>query len=299
MDYQQFKDKLQTELPVNRKEVFYTATVLPALLIHNGLANFFMFLAEIKGLPKTICEENTKDQFFLYTEYNLKEAGVPRSGDMNSDALTGTRPDLLIYIFAPEKAVVVIEGKMFQNLSQTYFANQMKTQQQDIIEPLKERLALDDSQIFHVALVPEKLRFSNTADYQVINWEFFIDNKVLDVEDNYFYNSLRFAIENYDDLVSEHSAEASTVEFEVSGQKVYSDGTSDTPSLWIGREGGRRTIEKDVEKGTWTGRVYCANTLNPEKGRKGNWLSSREFAEIVDERRGVAKSKAIRRITDY
>ncbi len=54
MQYQEFSRKLKSELPLNRKERFYTATVLPALLFHNGLSNLFRFLREIKGFPSDI-----------------------------------------------------------------------------------------------------------------------------------------------------------------------------------------------------------------------------------------------------
>jgi len=46
MDYAKFKDVLNRELPLNRKERFYTATVLPSLLFHKGLSNFFLFLGQ-------------------------------------------------------------------------------------------------------------------------------------------------------------------------------------------------------------------------------------------------------------
>ena len=52
MDYGYFCKILKgelSELPLNRKERFYTGTVLPALLFHNGLNNFYTFLQTIKG----------------------------------------------------------------------------------------------------------------------------------------------------------------------------------------------------------------------------------------------------------
>lgn len=44
MHYEKLEEVLAIELPINRKEKFYTATILPALLFHNGLSNLFTFL---------------------------------------------------------------------------------------------------------------------------------------------------------------------------------------------------------------------------------------------------------------
>ncbi len=70
---------METELPINRKERFYTGTVLPSLLFHNGRSNFFRFLKEIKGFPSDVNEKNTQDNFLFYTEYNLKESAGRKS----------------------------------------------------------------------------------------------------------------------------------------------------------------------------------------------------------------------------
>ena len=51
MKDEKLKQKLQTGLPINRKERFYTGTVLPSILFHNGLSNLFRFLREIEGSP--------------------------------------------------------------------------------------------------------------------------------------------------------------------------------------------------------------------------------------------------------
>lgn len=56
MDYSAFCQIMKRELPLNRKERFYTGTVLPALLFHNGLANFYSFLRMIIGLPRSLSE---------------------------------------------------------------------------------------------------------------------------------------------------------------------------------------------------------------------------------------------------
>lgn len=79
MHYNKLKEVLAVELPINRKEKFYTATILPSLLFHNGLSNLFTFLKQIQGFPKDINEHNTNDQFLFYTEYNLQQSAGGKS----------------------------------------------------------------------------------------------------------------------------------------------------------------------------------------------------------------------------
>jgi hypothetical protein len=286
MEYDQFKQwmTLEKELPINRKERFYTATVLPSILFHNGLSNFFRFLKEIKGFPIDINQKNTEDNFLFYTEYNLKESAGKKSVGAEIYTATGDTPDAVIKILKPYKALVVIEGKMYANPTLNDFRKQMKDQKHAVIDAVKNEYGLDNTQVFHIALTPKQLRFETTDDYQVMNWEFFIDNEEIDVQRNYFYNFLRFALKCYDELVSDQSGMASTVEDEKRGikiYKIYKEGINQQ-ELWVGRKGGKLTIEEDVMKGTWRDKLYSTNTQKPQDGQKGNWISIHEFAEIVD-----------------
>ena len=285
MQYDQFKQWMtrEKELPINRQERFYTATVLPSILFHNGLSNFFRFLREIKGFPKDINQENTEDNFLFYTEYNLKESAGKKSVGAEIYTATGDTPDAVIKILEPQQVLVVIEGKMFANPTPNDFRKQMIAQRHAVIDVLKDQYGLDNARVFHIALTPEQLRFKTfEGEYQVINWEFFVDSEGIDLQGNYFSNFLRFALERYDELVSDQSGMASTVEDEKPGFDIYKDGTSQK-KLWVGRKGGKSTIEQDVKKGTWRDKLYCTNTLKPRDGQEGNWISSHEFAEIVDQ----------------
>jgi hypothetical protein len=94
MDYAMFKDvlMLNRELPLNRKERFYTATVLPSLLFAKGLSNFYLFLKQIKTFPPSINEKSTGDNFLFYTKYNLKQLGGKKSVGAEISTSTGIRP---------------------------------------------------------------------------------------------------------------------------------------------------------------------------------------------------------------
>jgi hypothetical protein len=279
MDYNRLEQIFKSELPINRKERFYTGTVLPALLFHCGLSNFYSFLREIPGFPSEVEEKKTQDEFLLYTEYNLKESAVNNS--VGTEIYTDTRdtPDLIIEILKPVKMFIVIEAKMFASPSQSDFEGQMKAQKKAVIDVLKKKYS--ESKIFHVALVPKGLGLKSTSDFDVLNWEYFIDKQDLNVRDNYFYPYLKFALMNYEMLRSKKWATASTILEKITGNRIYKDSKAGKV-FWVGRSGGIKAVEEDVKKGVWKRKLYGTNTVKPKDGRAGNWLTSTTFVQIID-----------------
>lgn len=285
MEYQHFKQVLKTELPLNRKEKFYTATIFPSLLFHNGLHNFFHFLSQIKYFPSDINELATGDNFLFYTEYNLKQSAGERCVGKQFDIEANDTPDVVIEILKPSRALIVVEGKMFQNLSQAEFHDQMNRQREVIIEPLKKEYALDPERIFHIALVPAALSFSNTQDYQVLCWEGFVNDQGFRVQDNYFFNYLKIALENYGDLVQKCSTwgKASTVERMCKGYEIIKMVESGA-KLWVGRKGGERKIQTDIDKNIWQNHNYSINQISSYPPSV-NWIAGGRFKEMVIDQR--------------
>ena len=277
MDYERLRDTLKYALPMNRKERFYTGTILPSLLFHNGFSNLYRFLEAIPGFPKEVNEKTTGDRFLFYTEYNLKESAGKRNVGVEILAETNETPDVVMHILHPAELFVVIEAKMFQRLTQDVFNTQMRAQKEAVINRLEEQY--HPERVFHVALLPSKLGFGDTDDYTVVNWEFFVDNGALDVQGNYFYPYLKFALNNYCCLVSVRS-----VIHRIPGSAIYNDGNPDK-NLWVGRSGGREVIEEDVRAGRWKRTLYTISSGEgpPTGGRKGNWLRSGEFAKLVEQ----------------
>lgn len=291
MDYDDFCKILKgelSELPINRKERFYTGTILPALLFHNGLNNFYTFLQKIDGFPPEIDEAETKDNFLFYTEYNLKQsAGKKKNVGRIIPTETNETPDAIIEILKPKKVFIVIESKMFHNVSQTSLSSQISKQRKAVIDPLKQSFKLKDDQVFHVALVPRMSQCKDGKYFQVINWEFFIDNGKLNFDDSgkinlqekYFYNYLKFALDNYESLVATGPPQPPYPK--IRGQQIYEDGKNNG-NLWVGRQGGRKSIKEDVKDNEWRTRKYYVNPdKSPPRGRKENWITSKEFTELV------------------
>ena len=282
MDYHRLCELLKTELPLNRKERFYTATVLPALLFHDGLRNFYTFLKMIKNFPETINEHASGTDFLFFTEYNLKEASGERNIGRKISTPTNETPDIVIEVLKPTKVFVIIEAKMFAAAKQTDLVEQVIRQKLAIVEPLKQSFKLEQATFYHVAIVPRALKISETEHFQVLNWEGFIEDKRFTFQDCIFYNYLRCALENYDKLVQEEMwTYPSHVTFYLTGEEVYLNGKGDK-TVWVGRKQGRQTFIKDVVNNSWRKRKYCACSFKPEKGIPGQWINSEEFTSIVD-----------------
>jgi len=158
---------------------------------------------------------------------------------------------------------------------------QMKAQSAALIDKLKKQYAMDDDHLFHIALIPEGLKLDVSPDYQIITWELFKEEHGFNVQDNYFYNYLTFALEHYKRLVGDKFGQSETVKGYETGQTIYQE-WKEQKGLWVGRRGGRPQIIKDIKEGKWKYREYCWNTENPQKGQKDNWINSEEFVKLVE-----------------
>ena len=198
---------------------------------------------------------------------------------------TNETPDAIIEILKP-KVFLIIEAKMFHNISQTGLSSQISKQRKAVIEPLKKAFNLKENQVFHIALVPREY-------YQVINWEVFIDNGKFDLKNNCFCNYLKFALDNYKELVAKKSGQAETVEGYMTGAKVYQKGSTGE-SFWVGRGkkdgkviGGKDGIIEEIKSNRWYIEKYPVNFTFLDPPTR-NWISSKEFIELVDRYREEA-----------
>jgi hypothetical protein len=256
MDYFTFCDIMKHELPLNRKERFYTGTVLPALLFHHGLSNFFRFLKSITGFPAEINEATTGENFLFYTEYNLRESAGGRSVGAVIPTSTNETPDLIIEIIKPRRVFVIVEAKMFSNIQSHELTEQIRRQKEIVSDVLREKYSLSSEDFYHVALLPKGSDIEENREYKVVYWEFFLSNEVMRLTDNMFYNYLRYALDNYDQLKSKARAIATTVEFYMKGAQLY-ELDKDDKDFWVGRKKGEFQIIEDIKTGKWRTHSYC------------------------------------------
>lgn len=280
MEYSEFAQACRQFLPINRKERFYTGTVLPSLLFHCGQGNLYKFFQLIRDFPETINEQATGDSFLFYTEYNLKQSAGQRNVGLKMDVAFNDTPDVLILVLKPVPALIAIEAKVFADVSQGCMDEQMVRQAEIVLAPIAKACGVTAQHVFHIALVPQKLKLVSTASWQVLNWEVFLDTSHFNLAGNHFYNYLRFALEHYDHLVSLASWNPQTASGEWSGEQIR-QAVQAGECVWVGRKGGEEAIRADIAGGRWQYRSYYINSKKPKNGRPGNWISGERFVELV------------------
>ncbi|MBK9334379.1 MAG: hypothetical protein IPM96_18705 [Ignavibacteria bacterium] len=119
---------------------------------------------------------------------------------------TKDTPDLVVLITEPESILIVVEAKMYSSGNLADFKRQFNDQKK-IIDCIKHNLNIDDKNIFHLALVPEKyFKNSKSNDFQILFWENILDSYVDILSDNYFYNVLKTALDDFENLRSKINA---------------------------------------------------------------------------------------------
>ena len=161
-----------TQLPLNRKERYYTGTVLPQIIAADNFSFFNRFWELVTGqteLEIQVGQENFNIQFF--TEYNLKESAYNNVHAETFKQVSGDTPDVLILVITAKfKVLIAIEAKMYEPIDVPSLIIQMR-QQKKVIDILCNQLDIQIENTFHVALVPEV--FKSAADSEIkllVSW---------------------------------------------------------------------------------------------------------------------------------
>jgi hypothetical protein len=144
-------------LPINRKELYYTGTVLPGIVCHDDFRYFhrFLKLLRIEGLAIDADPSSANIQFF--TEYGLAESifgSDTRARFLEAPSERDT-PDILIFVDGHSPVLVAIEAKMFDRVSPGELLGQM-ARQRSILDYLIR--CWNEVRVGQAALLPEKLR---------------------------------------------------------------------------------------------------------------------------------------------
>lgn len=279
MDYQQFCQYQKKDLPINRNESFYFGTVLPILLLQNGRDNFFTFLSLIHGFPADINSARTGDHFHLYTGYDLHKA---QDREHDKEYYHRDPLDMVVEILQPHRLLVVVEAAMFHNLPIEYLHKRVRRHQEDLGHTMDQRYLLKTKDIFFLALVPgQSLAAPHSSPrLQVLHWETLLE-KFSHLDDCHFAHYLRYALENYPQLVSQKDfTPAGGAEFKMRGQAIYQDRAA-KDEHWLCRKGGESQVIDDIKDGSWHSRDYGINTTRPAKGKRSFWIPVSRFCELV------------------
>ena len=267
---------LADRLPLNRKERYYTGTVLPMIVCCDEFAHFGRFL-RLCGAPDGAFVAGpaaTNLQFF--TEYGFKEALVDGSESFFGDPGGKDTPDVVVYIESNPSVLLGIEAKVFSRPSTSALKNQIQSQA-ELFSLMRDGLRTRP-QVYQVALLPAGLKVcERIADAQVLTWELVADT-FRDVAPAYWIRVLDEALERYDGLVSKASAGGQNNDGIRSGEVIKKqwDG-GDREFTCMGRRGGLsgEDLARDIDTGGWREWDYEVRR-NPLPSNR-NWFSIESF----------------------
>lgn len=275
-------------LPLNRKERFYTGTILPGIICFQNFEYINLFFRLIKRFPKNLLiqPDSIDNNIQFLTEYSLKESANFSGKTFVDLPSTKDTPDLIILITQPELYLIVIEAKMFSLATIDKFKEQIGAQEK-FIDCIKTNLQIKKENIFHIGLVPKNY-FSNNiqTNCQMIYWEDIIDAYQNILSKNYFFETLKLALNNYSILNSNNNGTfgsfGKNMEDKLSGLDIINLNKSGKV-FFVGRNRGLNGTElrKDRDSGGWKTFKYEVNFTEKTPPNR-NWFSSKEFVEFIN-----------------
>ena len=267
----------QTRLPLNRKERFYTGTVLPMLVASDGFAHLHRFLglcgldvdprADDGGHPL-----DGKAPVQLFTEYSFAESvftdrdrkrfpDPPSHADTPDVVLTG--PDWLL----------AVEAKMFHTPSPAALNAQL-CRQRVLVDYWAARLDVARERVGHVLLAPAGLNTIGVGG-SVVTWQQ-VRDAYANVAPQHWLGVLEDALARYGHLRSQPStANADAVLTGAAIIEVHADGN--LAYTHMGRGGGLdgAALTADLAAGSWREQDYEVRAGMEPPNR--NWFSIGEF----------------------
>lgn len=294
------KSNFENYLPLNRKERYYTGTVLPQIICFDNFKHIHRFLNLIIGFPKNLdIKPNASiNNIQFLSEYSLKESANFDTNSVKFANVPETKetPDIVILISEPEPYLVLIEVKMYSGINHSDFIKQLSDQRK-MVNCIKDNLNIPDNNIFHLGLVPQKMFGSTTSnEFQVLYFEDILSVYKDILEDNYFYNVLQLAIDKYPVLKSNStgSSYGKNMECKLTGLQIIEEVKSGKKFI-IGRNRGINGPElvKDIETGGWKSFSYEVNFSETNPINR-NWFTSGQFySRVTNKTHDFMSSKII------
>lgn len=276
------KQLMETALPINRKERFYTGTIFPMIVCRdnfNHLRQFLSLINDYQPQPIDATPSTTNIQFF--TEYGIKESIYGKNiSRFPNPPLSKDTPDIIILIQGKQTSMIAIEAKMFLRPSPTSLQTQME-RQHEILKSLQEPLGIDNLHL--VALVPQQWNNKLSAfNFPVITWNTLYDQYSASYPDDYFLEVLKYALDNYDDLVSSTQSSYSQ-KTHMTGLNIYRQYKNESLEIIImGRNGGLtgKSLKDDLMTNSWSNQPY--EVSSEETPRNRNWFYVEDFISLID-----------------
>ncbi len=272
-------------LPINRKERYYTGTVLPMIVASDGFKYFGRFLA-LCGVPEVAVEADpafTNVQFF--TEYGFKESLVDGAEKRFRDPGGRDTPDLVVYIEGDIPLLLGVEAKVFHRPSIADLEKQVRTQA-ELLSVMADGVGTRPS-VHQVALLPSGFGAPERInEVPVLTWERVADT-FRDIAPAYWIGVLDEALRRYSRLASQAGSgdtyRQNCDAMIAGGQIQQLWGSGDRTFNTMGRSGGLQgdRLRDDIASGSWTTQEY--EVRQDPRPVNRNWFAIADFIKLVDQ----------------
>lgn len=266
-------------LPLNRKERYFTGTVLPMLIASDGFAHLHRFLA-LCGLGDVAIQAGREpydpDLQFL-TEYGFGESLVGAARERFIDAPAGKdTPDVVL---AGPDWLLAVEAKLYDRSTTATLTVQLAAQRV-LLDYWADKLDIPSDRCVHVALLPRRLSDDmGVLPARVVTWEMVL-HAYRRVGPAYWVGVLAAALEAFEELVAKRASWGQNADAYRTGAEIVAG----VPYLWMGRVNGieGEDLRQDLATGAWRSRTYEVRT-EPLPGN-ANWFPIAEFlARVADQ----------------
>jgi hypothetical protein len=281
-------DLLNTQLPMNRKERFFTGTVFPMIVGRDNFRHFQIFtnLLQLDNLPEIDPKANSSNiQFF--TEYGFLESCYGSARERFREHFPQQRdtPDILVLIRHTQTYLIAIEAKVYDNPTAAALTIQIQNQAGRVLRPIAEALKIERKNVHQAALLPEALRRAmGTLDFPVVTWERLLSDYEHALGSNdYWLGVLRIALNKYEELVARPVIYGKHMDDRLPGRQIYSEFKKGTLHFTcMGRNQGLRgdPLKADIDSGAWERQLYEVN--RQEHPPNFNWFRIEEFINLID-----------------
>jgi hypothetical protein len=262
-------------LPLNRKERFYTGTVLPMIVARDGFRSLgrLLTLCGLRGV-----EGGKPSELQFFTEYSFAES-VYTSADRQRFAYRPTNADTPDLVISGADWLLAIEAKMFHRPNAAALNAQYERQSM-LIDYWRARFRLEDDRVRHVLLLPAALADSVAADVHApfVTWESIADT-YRDIPGRYWLNVLAQALDDYETLASKDSLWGQNTQLKLTGSQIVAAYEAGDPNVaWVGRRRGSTGPEftGDIVTGSWQSHMYEIRAT-PPAGTGANWFRVTDF----------------------
>ena len=271
-------------LPINRKERYYTGTVLPMIMASDGFKHFGRFLT-LCGVPEVAVEADpTSSNVQFFTEYGFKESLVDGAEKRFRDPGGRDTPDLVVYVESDPSLLIGVEAKVFHRPSIADVREQLQRQAQ-LLSVMADGVGTRPL-VHQVALLPAGLRMPERIDETpVLTWERVADT-FRDIAPPYWTGVLDEALRRYGRLASQPGSGDTyrqNCDDVIKGRVIYDSYKSgDRIFNTMGRVGGLngKKLKEDLTSDTWPDQDY--EVCYDSRPLNRNWFSIADFIKKIE-----------------